>query len=175
MDPFGAIWSDLEPSGAIKSHLEPHGVIWSHLEPFGAIWSPLDFFLPLLLFLLYIIYILYEMDQPVSPREFSLVVRTSHRYKKIMTPPKLGPKKTVSIIAFRIALKLDVKIVWFGRQLAVCVQKRHKNAIFGCSCFQKFNFDCLLLKLLIYSQTTENIFKFVCPLLTQSSIITSGT
>ena len=47
---------------------------------------------------------------------------------KILTPPKLGPKKTVSIIAFRIALTLDVKMVWFGRQVAVCVQKRHKNA-----------------------------------------------
>ena len=48
-----------------------------------------------------------------------------------MTPPKLGPKKTVSIIAFRITLTLDVTIVWFGCQLTVCVQKRHKNAIFG--------------------------------------------
>ena len=90
-------------------------------------------------------------------------------------PPKLGPEKTVPIIAFRIALTLDVKIVWFCRQVAVRVQKRHKNAIFECSWFQKFNFDCLLLKLLIYSQTTEHIFKFVCPLLTQSSIIISGT
>ena len=62
------------------------------------------------------------------------------------TPPKLGPQKIVSIIAFRIALTLDVKIVWFGRQVAVCVQNWHKNAIFGCSWSQKFNFDCLLLK-----------------------------
>ena len=93
---------------------------------------------------------------------------------KCWPPPKLGPPKTVPDIAFRIALTLDVKIVWFGRQVAVCVQKRHKNAIFGCSRFQKFNFDCLLLKLLIYSQTTEHIFKFVCPLLTQSSIMISG-
>ena len=38
-----------------------------------------------------------------------------------LTPPKLGPKKTVLIIAFRIAVTLDVKIVWFGRQVAVCV------------------------------------------------------
>ena len=28
-------------------------------------------------------------------------------------PPKLGYKKTESVIAFRIALTLDVKIVWF--------------------------------------------------------------
>ena len=78
-------------------------------------------------------------------------------------------------MAFRIAMTLDVKIVWFGRQVAVCVQKRHKSAIFGCSWFQKFNFDCLLLKLLICLSTTENIFKFVCPLLTQSFIMILGT
>ena len=94
---------------------------------------------------------------------------------KILTPPNFGPKKTVSIIAFRIALTLDVKIVWFGPQVAVCGQKRQKNAIFGCSWFQKFNFNCLLLKLLIFAPTTENIFKFVCPLLTQSSIMILGT
>ena len=116
-----------------------------------------------------------EKDRLVSPRVLSLVVKTSHRYQTILTPPKLGPKKTVSIIAFRIALTLDVKIVWFCCQVAVCVQKWHKNAIFECSWFQKFNFDCLLLKILLYSQTTENILKFVCPLLTQSSIINSGT
>ena len=40
--------------------------------------------------------------------------------KKILTPPKLG-LKTVSIIAFRVAWTLDVEIVWFGRQVAVCV------------------------------------------------------
>ena len=44
-------------------------------------------------------------------------------------PPKLGPKITVSVIPFRIALTLDVKIVWFGRQVAVCAKKWHKNAI----------------------------------------------
>ena len=111
-----------------------------------------------------------------SAAEYSLSLKkTAHCLYKILTPPKLGPQKTVLIIAFRIALTPFVKIVWLGRQVAVCVQKRHKNAIFGCSWFQKFNFDCLLLKLLICSPTTENIFKFVCPLLTQSSIIISGT
>ena len=111
-----------------------------------------------------------------SATEYSLSLKkTSHRYHKILTPPKLGPQKTMSIIVFRIALTLDVKIVWFGRQVSVCVQKRHKNAIFACSWFQKFNFDCLLLRLLISSPTTENILKFVCPLLTQSSIMISGT
>ena len=66
-------------------------------------------------------------------------------------------------------------VVWFGRQVTVCVHKRHKNAIFGCSRLQKFNFDCLLINLLICSPTTENIFKFVCPLLTQPSMMISGT
>ena len=34
--------------------------------------------------------------------------------------------KTISVIAFRIAVTLDVKIGWLGRQVAVCVNKRHK-------------------------------------------------
>ena len=46
------------------------------------------------------------------------------------TPPKLGPIKTVLIVALKIALTLDVKIECFCHQMAVCVQKRHKNAIF---------------------------------------------
>ena len=94
---------------------------------------------------------------------------------KILNTPKSGPKKTVSVIAFRITLTLDVKIVWFGCQVAVCVNNRHKNANFKFCWFQKFYFDCLLLKLLICSPTTEIMFNFVCPLLTQSSIIISGT
>ena len=91
----------------------------------------------------------------------------------MLTHPQTDPKKTVSIIAFRIALTLDVNILWFGCQVAVCVQKRHKSSIFGRSWFQNFNLDSLLL--LICSPKTENIFKFVCPLLTQSSIMISGT
>ena len=66
-------------------------------------------------------------------------------------PHKFGPKKTVSIMAFRIALTLDVKIEFFGRKMTVFVNKRHKNAIFECSWFQKLHFDCLLLRLLICS------------------------
>ena len=42
-------------------------------------------------------------------------------------------------------MKLDVNILRFGHQVAVCVKKRHKNAIFGCSRFYKFNSVCLLL------------------------------
>ena len=92
-----------------------------------------------------------------SAQEYSLLLKKPPTIiKKFWPPPKLGPKKTVLIIAFRIALTLDVQIVWFDRQMAVCVQKRHKNAIFECSWFQKFNFDCLLLKLLICSPKTEN-------------------
>ena len=54
-------------------------------------------------------------------------------------------------------------------------QETALNAIFGCSRFQKFNFDCLLHKLLNGSPTTENIINFVCPLWTKSSIMISGT
>ena len=84
----------------------------------------------------------------------------------MLTTPQIDPKKTVSVMAFRIALILDVKIVWFDCQVAVCGNKRHKKAIFGCSQFQKFNFDCLLLNLLICTPKNENIFNFVCPLWT---------
>ena len=110
-----------------------------------------------------------------SAPEYSLLLKKPPTFnKKILTPPKLGPKKNVSIIAFRIALTLDVTIEWFGCQVAVCVNKRNKNAIFGCSRFQKFNFDYFLLKLLIWLPKTENIFNFECPLKTQSSIGISG-
>ena len=49
-------------------------------------------------------------------RESVLSGKTSHHLiKKGKTNhPKIGPKKTVLIINFRIALTLDVKIVWFG-------------------------------------------------------------
>ena len=78
------------------------------------------------------IYITKERVQPVSPRVLYLVGNASHRKKLYKNKTKLRPKK-------------NVKIVWFGCQVAVCVNKRHNNAIFKCSWFQKFNFDCLLL------------------------------
>ena len=68
-------------------------------------------------------------------------------------------------------LTLDVKIVWFDCQVAVCVRKWHKNAISGCSQIPKFNFECLLHNLMISLIKTYNIFKFVCPLCTNSSIM----
>ena len=34
-------------------------------------------------------------------------------------------------MGFRIALTFHFKIVWFGRQVAVCVQKRHKMQFLG--------------------------------------------
>ena len=111
-----------------------------------------------------------------SASEYSLLLKKPPSVnKKILTTPKVGLKKTVSVIAFRIAVTLDVKNGWFGRQVAVCVNKRHKNANFGFSRFQKFNFDCLLLKLLICLSITENIFSFVCPLWNPSSGMISGT
>ena len=111
-----------------------------------------------------------------SAPEYSLFLKKPPTVNKKFWPPlNLFPKKTLLILAFRIDVTFDVKIVWFGPQVAVCVQKRQKNAIFRCSWFQKFNFDCWLLKLLICSPTTENIIKFVFRLLTQSSIMISGT
>ena len=109
----------------------------------------------------------YEEVQQVSIRLLSLVEKISHSKYKPLIPPKLVAKK--------IAFIIQVKIVLFGRQVAVCVKKRHKNAIFGCSRIQKFNFDCLLHKLINGSSKTENIFNFPCLLWTKSSIMISGT
>ena len=69
------------------------------------------------------------------------------------------------VIAFRIAVTLDVKIRWIG--VAVCVNKWPKNANFGFSLFKTFNFDCLLLKLLICSSRTKKTYSawfFLCGL-----------
>ena len=57
---------------------------------------------------------------------------------------------------------LDVRIVYFCYQVAVCIKKRHKNAILWCSPYLKLNFDCVLLKLLISSPKTERILYFLC-------------
>ena len=45
--------------------------------------------------------------------------------------PLIWSQKTVSVITFRIALTLDVKIGWFGHQVAVCINKRQKMQIVG--------------------------------------------
>ena len=87
-------------------------------------------------------------------------------------PLILVREKKMSVIAFRIALTLDIKMVWFGCQVAVCVKKWHTNAFVRCSRFQKVNFDCLLHKLLICSPTTKKHLK--CLSWTMSFIIFSG-
>ena len=111
-----------------------------------------------------------------SGPEYSLLLKKPSTVNTKLWPTlNLVPKKTVSLIAFRISFTLDVKLVWFRYQVAVYVKKRNKNAIFRCSRFQKFNFDCLLHNLLNGSPKTENIFIFVCPLWTKSSIRISGT
>ena len=92
---------------------------------------------------------------------FLLEKKAPHCKSKTLTPPKLGAKITVLVIAFRIALTLKVNILWFGCQGTVCVKKRNINAIFGCSWFQQFNLDCWQHKLLIGSPKTEYIFSFV--------------
>ena len=53
----------------------------------------------------------YEEVQPVSPRALSLVGKTSNCKLEILTTPKTGPKKTLLVIAFRIAWTPYVKIV----------------------------------------------------------------
>ena len=108
-----------------------------------------------------------------SAQEYSLLLGKPHTVNKNSDTPKLGHKKLV--IAFQIAVTVDVKIIRFGRQVAVCITKRHTNAMFRCSWFQKFNFDCLLIKLLICSLKTEIISSFVCPLQTQSLDMISRT
>ena len=62
----------------------------------------------------------YERLQPVSTCLKNL---PTEEEEKNLTTHKLDPKKNVVFIAFSIALTLDVKIVWFGRQKAVCVTK----------------------------------------------------
>ena len=52
---------------------------------------------------------------------------------KNMTPQKFSPEITASVIAFKISFTLDIKIVYFCRRVAVCIKKRHKNAILWCS------------------------------------------
>ena len=116
-----------------------------------------------------ILYCRIKRGTSLSAPEYSLSLKKPPTVNTILTRPKLGPKKTVLIIALRIALTLDVKFVWFGRQGAVCVQKRHKNAIIGCSLFQRFNFDCLLLKLLIGLPKNEKHIK-ICVFFVDSVI-----
>ena len=74
--------------------------------------------------------LIYDRVQPVTTKGVALVEKTSLQKLKILTTPKLVPK-TEPLIAFRVAFKLDVEIAWFGCQMAVCANKRHKNAIFG--------------------------------------------
>ena len=57
-----------------------------------------------------------------------------------------------------------------------CHQTTKKNAFLLCSQFQRFNFGCLLLNLLIYYiPKTKTIFNFVYPLWTQSPNMISGS
>ena len=55
-------------------------------------------------------------------------------------------------------MTLDVNILQLGQQVAFSVKKRHNNAIFRCSWFQKVYFVCLLLMPMIGSPKTVNIF-----------------
>ena len=83
-----------------------------------------------------------------SAPEYSLLLKKPPTINKNSDQPKLAPQKAVLIIAFRIDLTFYAQIVWFGHQMAVFVQKRHKNSIFECCRFQKFNFECFKLTVL---------------------------
>ena len=95
-----------------------------------------------------------------SAPAFSLSLKKPPTVNKRFGPPLKFVLITVSVIAFIIAVILDVKIRWFDCQVAVCVNKRHKIQMLGVV-VSKVNFDCLLLKLLICSPETENIFSVV--------------
>ena len=73
--------------------------------------------------------------------------KTSKLKYKILTTPKIGPKKTLPIIAFRLALTIDVQVAWFGCQMAVCVNKRIKMRFWVLSISKfKFKFKVLFTK-----------------------------
>ena len=118
---------------------------------------------------LFTIYLALKRESSQSVLEYSLSLKKlSNVYMTFWPPIYLVPKK-VSFIAFIIALTHDVKILWFGHQKAIFVNNWHKNAIFGCSQYQKFNFSCLLFKILFYFPKTEIILKLVYPLWTPPS------
>ena len=92
--------------------------------------------------------------QSASEYSLSLKKPPTVNKKNYSDHPKSWSQKVESVIAFRIAVTLE----WFGRQVAVCVNQRHTNENFWLGRLQKFNFDCLLLKLLIcLSRTEKNI------------------
>ena len=70
----------------------------------------------------------------------------------------------LTLLGSRILLTLHVKIVWFGCQRAVFVNKRHTNAIFGCIQFQKVDFGCLLLNFLFNLQKKLKTYLNGCTL-----------
>ena len=73
---------------------------------------------------------LYKEVQPVSTRQLSLVEKIPHCNNKTLTPTKLAAKKNRVGHSFPNCIVNLSQIVWFGRQVAVCVMKRHQNAIF---------------------------------------------
>ena len=91
-------------------------------------------------------------------------------------PLKLVPKKPCQSQLSELLSHLMSKL--FGLVVRCLFVSRNgiKMQFFQCSWFQKVNFDYLRLMLLICPPTTKkNIFKFLFPLLNQSSIMISGT
>ena len=64
-----------------------------------------------------------------------LVEKTCQLKYYFLDAPIVGPKKNVTVIAFIIALLLDVKTAWFVCQMAVFVNLQHTNTVFRQSKF----------------------------------------
>ena len=91
-----------------------------------------------------------------SQSVLSPVEKTSKSILKILTNPKLKPKKCV---VHRYHNCIDTLcqncMVWLWDGY-LCYQKANKYFFFKCSGFQKFNFSCLPIKLLIYLPKSES-------------------
>ena len=92
-----------------------------------------------------------------------------------LTTSKNVPKKTVPIIAFTIVFTLDIKIAWFGSQMAVFV-KVIQMQFFGVVNFKSSTLAiCCLISCLFYVPNPETISKLLYSLWTGPSIIIIGT
>ena len=101
---------------------------------------------------------MYKRVQQVTTQGVVLVEKKLSNPNTICwTPQELVAKRTVSFIAFRISWRLDVKLVFFGCHMAVCVNKRHKMQLLGVVQFKgKF---CMLdaLALVLPTKNWEHI------------------
>ena len=83
-----------------------------------------------------------------------------------MSPQKLVLKRPCVVYRFYNCIHVWCKnfLVWLAG--GCLYQQTTTNAVFWCSQFQKINFGCLLLELLIDLPKTKTLFIFVYPLWT---------